>query len=134
MDGIGAIRDGLGWAGIASEYEFTPVAPSSESFLDPGAAAAMRIPVLALFAENHRQIDPLQGAAAFERLFAAGRHPLSKVVVVAGADHNMNLSPRGCMQDQVDGYRSVGGKKLSPVFLETVSEWLGPLRNTLTEN
>ena len=129
LEGIPAIRDGLGWAGVASEDQFTPADTTSESFLDPGATVtSLDIPVLALFAENDRQIDPVQGAQAYRRLFAAGGHALSAVVTIPGADHNMNLSPRGCMQDQKDGYQAVGGKVLSPVFLETVAEWLTRLK------
>ena len=129
LEGIPAIRDGLGWAGVEPEEQFTPADTASESFLDPGkTVASLRIPVLALFAENDRQIDAVQGAAAYRRLFADAGQELSTVVVVPGADHNMNLSPRGCMQDQKDGYRAVGGKTLSPVFLETVTEWLGRLK------
>lgn len=131
LEGIPAIRDGLGWAGVETEAEFTPADTTSESFLDPSTTvASLEIPILALYAENDRQIDPVQGAAAYRRLLAGG-HELSTVAIIPGADHNMNLSPRGCMQDQKDGYKSVGGKTMSPVFLETVTEWLGRLKSDL---
>jgi hypothetical protein len=45
----------------------------------------------------------------------------------------MNLSPRGCIQDQKDGYRAVGGKTLSPAYQDAVSEWLGRLRAHLIQ-
>jgi pimeloyl-ACP methyl ester carboxylesterase len=135
LDGIPAIRDGLGWAGIETEGEFTPADPTSESFLDPSATvASLEIPILALFAENDRQVDAIQGADAYRRLLRDGGHALSMVTVVPGADHNMNLSPRGCMQDQKDGYKSVGGKTLSPVFQETVTGWLGRLKTRLAQS
>jgi len=64
LEGIPAIRDGLGWAGVAPEEDFTPADTTSESFLDPAkTVSALPIPVLALFAENDRQVDPAQGAA-----------------------------------------------------------------------
>ncbi len=56
----------LGWAGVSPEADFTPADTTSESFLDPAKTiTALPIPVLALFAENDRQIDPAQGAAVF---------------------------------------------------------------------
>jgi pimeloyl-ACP methyl ester carboxylesterase len=132
LEGIPAIRDGLGWAGVESEEQFTAADTTSEDFLDPShTIASLKIPILALFAENDRQIDPVQGAAAYRRLVAASGQTLSSVVVIPGADHNMNLSPRGCMQDQRDHYRNVGGATLSPVFLETVKGWLGRLNEYL---
>jgi pimeloyl-ACP methyl ester carboxylesterase len=125
LEGIPAIRDSLGWAGIVSEDDFEPADTTSESFFDPSVAvASLGIPILAIFAENDKQIDPVQGAAAYRRLQAEIKQELSSVVMIPGADHNMNLSPRGCMQDQQHGYRSLGGATLSPVFLETVTEWL----------
>lgn len=132
LDGIPAIRDGLGWAGVASEERFTPADSTSESFLDPSRTfASLEIPILALYAENDRQIDPVQGAAVCRRLLAGPGRELSEVAVVPGADHNMILSPRGCMQDQRDRYAAVGGPTPSPVFLETVAGWLGRLREHL---
>lgn len=133
LDNIPAIRDGLGWAGVEPEGEFIPPDSTSERFLDPSVmVASLEIPVLALFAENDRQIDPIQGAAAYRRILAGASQKLSSVETIPGADHNMNLSPRGCMQDQRDGYRSVGGAVMSPKFLETVDEWLGRLKADLS--
>lgn len=132
LDSIPAIRDGLGWAGVVREEDFSPADTTSESFLDPAdTIASLDIPILALYAENDRQIDPVQGAAAFRNLLAGSGEALSTVAVVPGADHNMNLSPRGCMQDQRDRYRVLGGPTLSPVFLETVSGWLARLHRRL---
>ena len=134
LDAIPAIRDGLGWAGVETEEEFTPPDSTSERFLDPSATvASLEIPVLALFAENDRQIDPVHGAAAFRHILAGVKQKLSAVVTIPGADHNMNLSPRGCMQDQQDGYRAIGGAVMSPVFLETVDDWLAQLKAYLEQ-
>jgi hypothetical protein len=47
---------------------------------------------------------------------------------IPDADHNMILSPRGCMQDQLDNYRSVGAKTVSPEFVGTMRRWLARLR------
>jgi len=128
LEGIPAIRDGLGWAGVVSKDDFTPANPTSESFLDPSTnIAALKIPILAVFAENDRQINSAQGAEYLRRLFSGSDRNMSDVVVIPGADHNMILSPRGCMQDQRDDYRSVGGRTVSPAFLQTVAGWLDRL-------
>jgi pimeloyl-ACP methyl ester carboxylesterase len=128
LDGIASIRDGLGWAGIAAEEEFSPIDPGSEDLLDPSEQLdSLSIPTLALFAEYDRQIDPVQGADAFRRLLGRSGQRLSKVEWIDGADHNMNLSPRGCMQDQRDGYRSLGGATIAPQFLASIDAWLREL-------
>ena len=132
LERVPAIRDSLGWAGIVPEKYFVPADTTSESFLDPSATvASLEIPILALFAENDRQVDPIQGAKVCRRLLSGEQRELSEVAVIPGADHNMMLSPRGCMQDQKDNYRSVGGATISPVFLETVAGWLDRLRTHL---
>jgi pimeloyl-ACP methyl ester carboxylesterase len=130
LNAIPAVRDGLGWAGpVAAETDFTPADTTSESFFDPAAVfASLRIPWLALYAENDRQIDPVQGADVCRRIMARG-NALSSVEVVPGADHNMILSPRGCMQDQRDDYQSIGGRTVSPVFLGALDRWLERLRS-----
>jgi pimeloyl-ACP methyl ester carboxylesterase len=129
LDGIPAIRDGLGWAGIVAEADFTPTDTASESFFDPSTAiGSLKIPILALFAERDRQIDPNQGAEAFRRLLSRGASELSSVAVIPGADHNMIVSPRGCVQDQKDDYKSIGGRTVSPAFLDMVSKWIERLR------
>jgi pimeloyl-ACP methyl ester carboxylesterase len=129
LEEIPAIRDGLGWAGVVSEEDFTPADTTSESFLDPSAAvASLKIPILALFAEKDRQIDPVQGAEAFQNLLSGAENGLSGVAMIPGADHNMMVSPRGCIQDQRDGYQSVGGATVSPIFLDTVARWLDRLK------
>lgn len=132
LDHIPAIRDGLGWAGVMTEDQFTPPDSTAERFLDPSATvASLEIPVLALYAENDKQIDAAQGAAAYRHILKGAKQELSAVVMIPGADHNMNLSPRGCMQDQRDGYRAIGGAVMSTVFLKTVDEWLGRLKTYL---
>lgn len=124
-----AIRDGLGWAGVLAESDFAPADSSAEAFFDPGPAfLALRAPLLALYAENDRQIDPLQGANVMRRRPAAANDSLSAVVIVPGADHNMIVSPRGCMQDQREGYRAIGGRTLSPVFVDAIAAWLDRLQ------
>ncbi len=133
LDALPEIRDELGWAGVVPESAFRAVDPSSESFLDPAELLEERggfgMPVLALYAENDRQIDPVQGAAVCRRLLADARDGLSRVVMIPDADHNMILSPRGCMQDQRDRYAAVGGMTVSPAFMETVTDWLRRLRS-----
>jgi uncharacterized protein len=130
LDGIPPIRDGLKWAGVVAERHFTPADTlNGESFLDPARMiTSLDMPTLALFAANDLQIDPVQGAAVFRRLVAASGDQISAVVTIPGADHNMILSPRGCMQDQQDRYLAVGGMTLAPEFLSTIDAWLERLQ------
>jgi pimeloyl-ACP methyl ester carboxylesterase len=137
LDSLPEIRDELGWAGVLSEDSFAPADAASEYLMDPAEMlrehGGFTMPVLALYAENDRQIDPVQGAAVCRELLAGRDDGLSRVATIPGADHNMILSPRGCLQDQRDRYEAVGGITVSPDFMETVAAWLEELRARIDE-
>jgi len=129
LEAIPEVRDDLGFGGIASRGEFVPADPAGEDFLDPrDAFGSLDVPILALYGELDRNIDPVQGARAFERIIAKNPHPLSMVQTIAGADHNMVLTPDGCIQNQLQGYANVGHPVVSAEFYDVMAGWLERLR------
>jgi fermentation-respiration switch protein FrsA (DUF1100 family) len=132
LDTMPAVRDDLEWCGVIPENEFVPVDSLSEELFDPtGVIATMTIPVLAIFGEKDRQIDPVQGAETYGALLRESGNELSDVRTIPGADHNMVVSTTGCIGVQRDGYKAMGGAKVPPEFYEIITEWLEKLEKYL---
>jgi len=128
LDGNEVVRDELSWGGVVSQEDFVPRHPAWEEFHDPRQAfERLSVPLLALFGEKDTQVDPVQGIGTFSRLDAATANPMSKVLLIAEADHNMRRSETGCLREQRESYRSPGGAEYAPLFLETIRAWLREL-------
>ena len=130
LEALPEVRDDLGWAGIVAEEHWAPAGADAERFYDPGGAfGPLDLPVLAIYGENDRNIDPVQGAARFRELLGPAPGPLQEIRVLPGADHNMMLTPDGCIQHQFQGYGDVPDAILAPDFLAAIGRWLDKLNN-----
>ena len=119
----------LGWGGVIRENDFSPGTPESESYLNPvNGLGKIKIPALFLFAEMDTQIDPVQGAEAFNKALNEAGNNNFKIKTISKADHNMRITNTGCLKEQQEAYKKEGGSKLSPEFLETISMWLDELK------
>lgn len=122
----------LGWGGVYPEIDFTPTDTNSESFINPiEGIGKIMIPILAIFGEKDTQIDPIQGAEAYENAFKKSGNKYYKVITISGVDHNMRITKTGCLKEQKENYNKEGGAKLSPEFLETIENWLEELKTNL---
>jgi pimeloyl-ACP methyl ester carboxylesterase len=106
-----------------------------------------KIPVLAIFGDQDRNIDPQQGAYAYRTALELGGNPKSKVAVFPQANHGIIVSETGCPEEDMrllEQYaKSLGYESLSeaqealqndpglmsiipfaPGFLDTIEEWL----------
>ena len=104
---------------IASEEDWSPPSPDVdiESYFDPMTIVReLTIPVLAVYGELDRNIDPVQGTDAYAAAFAAGGHELSRVELIAGVGHTM--------QHQETGRMGEPGGTLSERYLELLDQWL----------
>lgn len=123
LDANPIVRDEIGWGGILPEQEFTPFPPDHEYYYDPMETfASLTFPVLAIFGEKDTQVDPVQGAEAFQGMLVDRPSSLSSVVVIPNADHNMMISETGSMKEQRETYDK--GAKQHPDYQRTVNEWL----------
>lgn len=112
------------WGGIFPEEDFSPRPPSHQSFFNPVTLLEkIKIPVLALFGENDTQIDPYQGAEAYEKAFKKARNHFYQVKLFPGADHGILISSTGCMKDRGNN------RGYAPGYLELMQEWLKNLSN-----
>ncbi len=129
--------------------------PKIESWWNPmGVIEQVRFPVLAIYGDQDRQIDPQQGAIAYRRALELAGNPKSRVELFAGADHGIIMSKTGCPEDQLaqlEQYvKSLGFVSLqaaqeaflanpddpqlleaypyAPGYLDLIEEWLRDLR------
>lgn len=112
------------WGGIRSEDQFSPLPSSNEGFFNPiTLIEKITIPVLAIFGKNDTQVDPRQGAEAYQRALEKARNPFSRIELFPEADHGIFLSKTGCLKDRGSS------RDYAPGYIELMQEWLGRLRD-----
>jgi pimeloyl-ACP methyl ester carboxylesterase len=88
---------------------------STRSSIPPRSSKPRRSPVLAIFAEHDGQIDPVQGAQAYQEALEAAGNPDFRVVTIPGANHIMRPTAGPC------GPESSG---IAEEYLDLLDEWL----------
>jgi dipeptidyl aminopeptidase/acylaminoacyl peptidase len=118
----------LNWGRILSEDQFSPLAPSSEGLFNPiTLIEKTTIPVLAVFGEKDTQIDPFQGAEAYEKALNKVRNQFYRVKLFPDADHGIMISKTGCMKERRERWRSRNSHGFAPGFIELMQNWLESL-------
>jgi uncharacterized protein len=108
------------------------------------------IPVLAIFGDRDRQIDPLQGAYAYRKALEHSGNPLSRVELFPNANHGIAISETGCpdqdsqwfdqyvknlgygsvdealaaLQQDPDNQELLSAFPFAPGYLDLIEEWL----------
>lgn len=119
----------LGWGGIAEEKDFEPIGTNSESYINPvNGIGKVNFPSLFIFGEKDTQIDPIQGAVAFQETLEKSGNRNYKIITIPGVDHNMRITKTGCLKEQKENYNKEGGAILSGEFLEIIGNWLEELK------
>jgi pimeloyl-ACP methyl ester carboxylesterase len=104
---------------INDEDDWRPWPPEIDAYLDPmDIMEHTSIPVLAIFGEFDRYIDPVQGAEAYERALNAAGNQHHRVELVPGVGHTM--------QTQSDACRDGQGTTAERV-VELLDEWIAQL-------
>jgi pimeloyl-ACP methyl ester carboxylesterase len=133
---------------VVSEETWQQNPTTPESSWNPiGVLEQLRIPVLAIFGDRDRSVDPLQGAYAFRQALEHAGNPKSRVELFPRAHHSMGRSSEmACPDDQLRfieeyvktlGYESMSEAKaaveqdprlhgdfLAPGYLDLIEEWL----------
>lgn len=108
----------------AAEEEWQPWPPDIDAYLDPmDVIEHTTIPVLAVFGEMDKNIDPVQGAAAYEAALQAAGNQNHRVETIAGVGHTMQRQATGCIGEP--------GGALSDRFVELMEEWAAMLAESL---
>jgi Tol biopolymer transport system component/acetyl esterase/lipase len=109
---------------ILPEEEWAAWDRDVDAFFDPIAVIEKStIPVLAFFGEKDTQVDPFQGARAYEQALQRAGNQHSHVELVAGVDHNIVLSETGCLAER-DRRSRADWLKYAPEYLDLMEEWL----------
>lgn len=113
---------------ITPQDEWEPRDSLGQAFFDPiTLIERTQIPVLAFFGEKDTQIDPFQGAEAYQAALERAGNANFRVVLVPGVDHGMIVSETGCMKERSRRSRT-GWRNYSPEYLDTMERWLRELR------
>jgi len=114
-----------------SEEEFKRRSQSPSkigSFYDPMlVVAGLQFPILALFGEKDKNIDPVQGVEAYRLSFKTASNNLNRVEMIANANHLLYEANTGGVRDLM---AQVGGGKplYGPQVLNVISAWLEKLK------
>jgi pimeloyl-ACP methyl ester carboxylesterase len=112
------------WGGIKSEDRFSPILPSDEGLFNPVTLIEkITIPVLAIFGEKDTQIDPFQGAEAYEKALKKAGNRFYRVELFPEADHTIFIAKTGCMKERRERSRFI----YAPGYIELMQTWLESL-------
>lgn len=103
------VRDEEAWAAWPRD---------TDAFFDPiEIIEKTTIPVLAFFGGKDTNIDPVQGAEAYEAALRKAGNQDYRVVVLPDVAHVMVPATTGCIGESASG-------SYAPEYLDTMSEWL----------
>jgi pimeloyl-ACP methyl ester carboxylesterase len=115
--GIDAATPYLGM-NMLEEKDWNPPKWSVGAFFDPiDVIEQTTIPMLAFFGDLDKNVDPVQGAEAYEVALQKAGNPDYLVVFIEDAAHNMARTATGCLN-------SDWGTNLAPEYLETMEIWI----------
>jgi dipeptidyl aminopeptidase/acylaminoacyl peptidase len=103
---------------IAEEDGWKPRRRDTDTFFDPMEIIGhTTIPILAFFGELDKNVDPVQGADAYEAALQKAGNQDYQVVFIPGVAHTLVSAETGCLNES-------WGTKLAPEYLETMEAWL----------
>jgi hypothetical protein len=121
LNNIPEIRDDLGWGEIISREDYDTLGISSEMLFDPSNIIAyIDIPFLAIYGENDKNIN-IRQAISFLK---SKQNEMITVKIIKNADHNMIVGGTGCIQEQIEGYKSLENPHVSEDFYSVIINWL----------
>jgi len=78
------------------------------------------IPMLVFFGELDKNIDPVQGAEAYEAALQKAGNQDYRLVVIPGVAHMLTSAKTGCLNE-------TWGTSYAPKYLQTLEAWLQQL-------
>jgi hypothetical protein len=103
---------------LKSEDDWSPWPREIDAFFDPTEVLrTTTIPILAFFGALDKNIDPVQGAQAYESALSEASNQDFEVVVIPGAGHVMIEVETGCIGEST-------GSEYMTEYLETLEFWL----------
>jgi hypothetical protein len=104
---------------LTEEGKWKPLIKDNPSaFFDPMEIIEhTTIPMLVFLGELDKNIDPVQGAEAYEAALQKAGNQDCQVVFIPGVAHTLVPAETGCLNED-------WGSKLAPEYLETMEAWL----------
>jgi pimeloyl-ACP methyl ester carboxylesterase len=103
---------------IADEKDWKPWSRDWDAFIDPMEVIEhTTIPMLVFFGELDKNIDPVQGAEAYESALQKAGNQDYQIVVIPEVAHTLTPTKTGCLNEQ-------WGTSYAPEYLETLEAWL----------
>jgi len=108
---------------ISEENQWNPWPRDIDAFFDPmDVIRHTTIPVLAIFGELDRNVDPVQGAQAYETALKQAGNQNYSIKVIQDAGHVLAPATTGCLDEHVPA-------EYVPEFLDILDNWLSLLEN-----
>ncbi|HEY96276.1 MAG TPA: alpha/beta hydrolase [Dehalococcoidia bacterium] len=103
---------------ITAEDNWSPWPQDIDAFMNPmDVITHTTIPVLALFGEFDKNVDPIQGAEAYKLALENAGNQHYRVEIIEGAGHVLTTTKTGCIGES-------GGKDYIPEYLNILEEWV----------
>lgn len=103
---------------MAEEKDWKPRSRDWDCFIDPMESIEhASIPMLVFFGELDKNIDPVQGAEAYENALQKAGNLDYEIAVITGVAHTLTPAKTGCLSE----YWST---TYAPEYLETLEAWL----------
>jgi pimeloyl-ACP methyl ester carboxylesterase len=108
---------------MTEEKDWKPRSRDWDSFIDPmDSIEHTTIPMLVFYGELDKNIDPVQGAEAYENALQKAGNQDYEIVVIPGVAHILTPAETGCLSEY-------SGTSYAPEYLETLEVWLKNLPN-----
>ena len=109
--------------GLKTEADWQPWPAEIDAYFDPMSVIEhTTIPVLAVFGEMDRFVDPVQGAAAYKQALLRAGNPDYQIELIPETGHTMLSQSTMC---------GTGGA-VSPRYLEVLDNWIAALDTALS--
>jgi pimeloyl-ACP methyl ester carboxylesterase len=129
LPGIGAAEIFGYRVGVLPEEEWHAPNLQGEYFWNPiDVIEQTTISVLAFFGERDTQVDPIQGAQAYQEGLERAGNLNFRVELIPGTDHNIILSETGCLDEREKRSRREW-TNYAPEYLDTMENWLSGLHH-----
>jgi hypothetical protein len=115
--GIPGVKDLTGLV-LKETKDWKPWSRDWDAFLDPmDTIDHTTIPMLVFFGELDKNIDPVQGARAYEAALQTAGNQDYRIVTIPGVAHTLTPAKTGCLNE-------IWGVSYVPEFLVTMETWL----------
>jgi pimeloyl-ACP methyl ester carboxylesterase len=103
---------------ILVQNNWRPLSRNIDSFYDPmDDIKLINIPMLVLYGELDKNVDPVQGAEAYKNAFEISGNANYRIEVIEGAGHILTPAETGCIGEFVSS-------EYIPEYLEILEQWL----------